>query len=163
MVDSKIRSRFAPTHKVINYTSNGTMLHFFLNTLHWLLYIDILITMFNVLQRWHCCWKPTLGSLIVWFFKPTLKGTNLTETCCLLDRDHILQAKCLIFPETPSKVWWNSISQHLGDELSRLSVVDIFSEGTYSCPSGIPLFTCLVPSRANLKCTLHDVQSWGCN
>ncbi len=41
----------------------------------------------------------------------------------------------------------------MGDELSRLSVVDIFSAGTYSCPSGIPLFTCLVPSRANLKCT----------
>jgi hypothetical protein len=31
---------------VTNYTSNGTMLLFFLNTLHWLLYIDILIIIF---------------------------------------------------------------------------------------------------------------------
>jgi len=46
MVHSKIRSRSTTTHKVINYTSNGTMLCFFLNTLDWLLYIDILIIMF---------------------------------------------------------------------------------------------------------------------
>jgi hypothetical protein len=46
MVHSKTCSRSTLSHKVINYTSNGKMLHFFWNTLHWLLYIDILIIMF---------------------------------------------------------------------------------------------------------------------
>jgi hypothetical protein len=71
---TKICSRSTSTNKVINYITNGIMLHFFWNTLHWLLYIDILITMF-----WMYLKKPLMLKTNLGFFNRLILQTCLVS------------------------------------------------------------------------------------